>query len=93
MGAKETSMSIRLNEEQAQAFDAQTEGPPRVLDPRTNKTYVLLPVEQYERVRALLESECDVREAYPLMDAVAAKEGWEDPALDIYNDLDPRRKT
>jgi len=29
----------------------------------------------------------DIREAYPLMDALAAKEGWGDPAMDIYNDF------
>ncbi len=27
----------------------------------------------------------DIREAYPLMDAVARKEGWDDPEMDSYN--------
>jgi hypothetical protein len=85
-------MSIELNEQQGQALSAQVEVPPRVVDPRTNKIYVLILAEEYERMKALLEGEFDIRQAYPLMDAVATKEGWDDPALDTYNDLDPRKK-
>jgi regulator of replication initiation timing len=29
--------------------------------------------------------EADVRQAYPLMDAVARSEGWDDPEMDSYN--------
>lgn len=36
-------------------------------------------------------SEFDVRQAYVLMDAVARKEGWDDPREDIYDDLDSRK--
>jgi hypothetical protein len=32
-----------------------------------------------------LEAEADIREAYPLMDAVARREGWDDPEMDSYN--------
>ena len=66
-------------------LDAESEFPPRVVDPRTNRIYVLVEAEQYERMRALLEEELDIRAAYPLMDAVAASEGWDDPSMDIYN--------
>lgn len=31
------------------------------------------------------EENADVREAYPLMDAVARQEGWDDPDMDSYN--------
>jgi len=85
-------MSIVLNPDQGRALDAETDKPPRVIDPRTTKTYVLLPEEQYEQLKLLVGANFDIREAYPLMDAVAAKEGWDDPALDIYEDLDPRKK-
>lgn len=37
------------------------------------------------------DSEVDVREAYPLMDAVAKQEGWDDPSMEIYDDLVPRK--
>jgi hypothetical protein len=92
MRQKEVGMSIQLNEEQGKALDSQREVPPRVVDPRTNRTYVLVPAEQYDQVRSLLEEELDIRGAYPLMDAVASKEGWDDPSMDVYNDLIPREK-
>jgi hypothetical protein len=31
------------------------------------------------------EEDVDFREAYPLMDAVARQEGWDDPEMDSYN--------
>lgn len=31
------------------------------------------------------EEDVDFREAYPLMDAVARREGWDDPEMDSYN--------
>ena len=30
-------------------------------------------------------ADADVRQAYPLMDAVARSEGWDDPEMDSYN--------
>jgi hypothetical protein len=92
MRQKEAAMSIQLSEDQGKALDSEVEVPPRVVDPRTNRTYVLVPTEQYDRMRALLEEELDIRGAYPLMDAVASKEGWDDPSMDIYNDFTPREK-
>jgi len=85
-------MAIELNAEQGKSLDAESESPPRVVDPRTNRIYVLIEAEQYDRMKALLQEELDIRAAYPLMDAVAAKEGWDDPSLDIYNELIPREK-
>jgi hypothetical protein len=84
-------MSILLNEDQGRALENPDEIPPRVIDPISKKTYVLLATDQYERIKDLLEDDFDIRQAYPLMDAVAAKEGWNDPEMDIYNDLDPRK--
>jgi hypothetical protein len=31
------------------------------------------------------EEEIDIRQAYPLMDAVARQEGWDDPEMDSYD--------
>jgi hypothetical protein len=36
------------------------------------------------------DEETPISSAYPLLDEVAGKAGWEDPALDIYNALIPR---
>ncbi len=35
----------------------------------------------------------DIREAYPLMDAVARQEGWDDPNMDSYNVYASKRVT
>jgi hypothetical protein len=44
----------------------------------------------YHEVAALRHQLCngednDIREAYPLMDAVARTEGWDDPEMDTYD--------
>lgn len=35
-------MSIQLTTQQQQALDTQENGPPRIIDPRTNTTYISL---------------------------------------------------
>ena len=37
------------------------------------------------------ESRHDIdEEAFPLLNEMLGKEGWDDPAMDIYNDITPR---
>lgn len=43
---------IGLTEQQWQAVDASPE-PVRLIDPRTNKTYVLIDADAYERIKVL----------------------------------------
>ena len=50
-------MSIELTEQQQHALDTQTETPPRVIDPRSNAAYYLVPATDYETIRELLEEE------------------------------------
>jgi len=50
-------MSIQLTPQQQQALDAQEDSPLRVIDPRTNTTYILVPEVDYEAVQELLEDE------------------------------------
>lgn len=50
-------MSILLTEQQQQALDANEDQPARVLDPRTDAAYVLVPLTEYEAVRDVLEDE------------------------------------
>jgi hypothetical protein len=61
---------IELTEQQQRKLD-EAAWPPRVLNPNTGETFVLLHAEMYERVRAILEDEDEigtVREMYPLVD-------------------------
>lgn len=50
-------MSIRLTPQQQQALDTQEDSPPRVIDRRTNTTYVLVPEGDHESIRELLQDE------------------------------------
>lgn len=86
---------IELTLEQAQAIVKQGEIPPRAVVLGTQTTYVLIREEVYDRMRALFVEEEDNRflnELYPQAMEVFGNEGWNDPAMDVYNDLDPRRQ-
>lgn len=50
-------MSIELTAQQQQALDLQAEAPLRVIDPRSNAAYYLIPAEDYEALREQLEEE------------------------------------
>ena len=86
---------IELTLQQRQAVGRQGEIPPRALDPGTQTTYVLIREEIYNRIKALFaeeETNLFVSEMYQHALEVFGKEGWDDPAMDVYNELDPRRQ-
>ncbi len=50
-------MSIELTLKQQNALDHQGGSPQRVVDPRTRTAYVLVPENEYDAMRELLEEE------------------------------------
>ena len=50
-------MSIQLTPQQQDALDLQKDRPTRVIDPRTNTSYVLVREADYESIREILEDE------------------------------------
>ena len=71
---------IELTEQQVQALEQADATPPRILNPRTKETFVLLRVDEYER---LTEDEYDdspwTREELEALAWQAGKGiGWED---------------
>ena len=74
---------IELTETQQEAIALLKGGPPKVVNPTTDETYVLLPVEEYEKLKALLvaENQRFAEEMGPLMGQVLA-EDWKDADLD-----------
>jgi len=64
-----------------QAVVRRSDGyPVRVVDPSDESVYVLLTDAQYQRVRALVETDTfDISETYGAQDEFAAKAGWERP--------------
>ena len=79
----------RLTHEQSSAIHAAAETPLRIIDPRTDTVYVLVRADVYERARNLFDD--PTAELFMAQIESAAAAGWDDAALDIYNDLDPRR--
>ena len=51
------NMSIELTREQQDALDHQGRIPQRLVDPRTHTAYVLVPENEYEIMREILEDE------------------------------------
>jgi hypothetical protein len=63
---------IELTPEQRQELDRPE--PTKVHDPQTNEVYVLVRVDVYERMRAII-------------DGYTRRAGWDDPEMDIYDQL------
>jgi hypothetical protein len=76
---------IELTKEQHQAMERNGESPPRVRDPETAITYVLLREHVYERLKSLLsDEEFDPDEALPLVNEAMADDDAGDPLLESY---------
>jgi hypothetical protein len=60
-----------------------------VADPRNRETYALIPCERYERFKAFFEEDPIAQEEKKgLMQAAGERAGWDDPAFDVYDNLD-----
>ena len=85
---------ITLTKELKRALKCSQEDPVRLVDPETKAEYVVLPVETFELMRKgvyyddgpLTEEE----RRYILIQA-GLRAGWDDPEMDVYNDMVPRR--
>lgn len=82
-----------ITPEQRQAIEDAGHAPVRLEDPETKARYILMTAEDFERVRSLVDragatKPDNLQAYYPMMDRVASAEGWDDPAMDIYDDED-----
>ena len=81
---------IELTIEQRQALEGP--GPAEIRDPITNETYVLVRKGTFECIRSILDEDADWAEgAYRAAMEVFARDGWDDPRMDVYDALDPRK--
>ena len=81
-------MVAKLSPEQREAIKQHPDTPVYVVDMETQATYVLLPADTYQQVRALLgDAPLDIRETYPAQDAALSKV-WDDEELYTYNEYD-----
>lgn len=55
--------------------------------------YVVVKATVYDRLRSLVQTgPPSIEEQKALVAHIGKKSGWDDPRMDMYNDLDPRRK-
>ena len=77
-----------LTPEQRQEIQMAGEEPVRLADPETQTEYVILKADVSDRILTLAD---ETRVAYSLAMKVFGQDGWDDPQMDEYNVLDPRR--
>ena len=87
-------MTLELTAAQQQALDARGAEPLRLVDPRTQECYVLVPAGAYDRVKALLydDSPPSDEEKRRQLAASGERAGWTDPEMDVYDNYDENRK-
>lgn len=82
----EATLAVQLTEDQRATLWAEPRSGesklPVVLDPVTRMEYVLLPIEQYQRLWQLLDWSSEM--AYPALDEAFAP-GWNAPGMSDYD--------
>ncbi len=85
-------MTPKLSDEQRRAIEDHPDNPVVVIDDATKRRYVLLPEDIYVRLQAVVTSGVlDIRDTYAAQEQAALAAGWDDPALDAYNDYNAHR--
>ena len=85
-------MTIQLTAEQWGNLQQQAEQPVFVCDPSQQEKFVLLRAEVYDRFKAIFEEDpVTEQERLFQLQSFGKRAGWDDPGMDVYDDLDPRR--
>jgi len=86
-------MTICLTEDQWADVVHGSEVPVRVSDPARSAMFVLVRVDVYERFKSLFEEDpVTEQERLFQLQQFGKRAGWDDPEMDVYDNLDPRRK-
>ena len=81
---------IELTDQQRQELGGP--GPVQARDPVTNEMYVLVRMQTYTRLKTILGEDDGWAEAtYPAAMEAFARDGWDDPRMDVYDPFDPRK--
>lgn len=85
-------MATILSEELQAAVQQHGERPVEAIDPTTNKCYVVVAREQYDRLKPLFESDpISEQEQLELLRKAGARAGWDDAEMDAYDRYDEHR--
>ncbi len=85
---------ITLSEELREAVKNSKHNFVRLVDPETKAEYVVLPAETYAQMQVIQydDSPLTLEEKQTLLVQAGLRAGWDDPEMDVYNELDPRRE-
>jgi hypothetical protein len=75
---------VEITPQQRQALAESGQAPVRLMDPNTQREYIMLPADVYVRLESLLGDDIDPATVYPAIDRAFA-EGWNDPKMDDYD--------
>ena len=87
---------IALSKEIQEAVQKSEDNLIRLIDPETNVEYVVLPAEKFEQMRNGVyydNGPITEEERRALLIQAGLRAGWDDPEMDIYNDLAPREES
>jgi hypothetical protein len=84
---------IALTKKLQQVVQDANEQPIRLVDPETSLEYVVLPAKIFDRIQDVFynANPLTIEEQRALLVKVGLSVGWDDPKMDAYNELDPRR--
>ena len=84
---------IAIPKELRQAVQESKNNLVRLIDPETNIEYIVLPAERFTQmqVECYDDSPLTDEEQSALLVELGLSIGWDDPEMDVYNDLDPRK--
>ena len=86
---------IALSKEIQKAIKNAQEDPVKLVDPETKLEYVVLPVETFELMRKGVyydDGPLTEEEKNALLIEFGRRAGWDDPEMDVYNDLVSKEK-
>jgi len=82
-------MPAQLTDELHRAVIEQGDQPLEIIDPATNRRYVLLSREQYDRLKPLFEEDpLSISEQNWLLQQAGRRAGWDDVEMDDYDRYD-----
>jgi hypothetical protein len=85
-------MIPQITDELRAALREHEPGPVPVVDAATNRHYVLIAQEQYERLKPLVDNErLTADEQRRLIRDAGRRAGWDDPEMDAYDRYDEHR--
>jgi hypothetical protein len=83
-----------ITPELRQAIERAGDRPVVITDPEINIAYVLVRAEVFKQMQSLIAYDVGpltIEEQKALLTHAGKITGWDDPAMDVYNELDPRK--